>query len=248
MNASQAIGDRDGVIRLTLRRVQIGPNGPAWIPRELGDGSFVQLEVADTGIGMTPETQARVFDPFFTTRPLGHGLGLAVVSGIVRGLGGAIHLTSEPGKGATFQVLLPCAEGTADVSPGPNAPIESTHASRAATALVVEDEDSLRTAAAKILRKSGFSVLEAADGTAAIAAIRGDSAIDVLFLDVTLPGVPSRDVLAEAKLLRPAMRVIVTSAYGEEFAATSLQAVVERFIRKPYSLRDLVELTRQTLA
>jgi CheY-like chemotaxis protein len=101
----------------------------------------------------------------------------------------------------------------------------------------VEDEDSLRCAVAKMLRNSGLSVLEAADGTTAIAAIRGDTARDVLLLDVTIPGASSREVLAEAKRLRPAMRVIVASAYGEEFAATSLQANVERFIRKLYSLR-----------
>jgi CheY-like chemotaxis protein len=99
-----------------------------------------------------------------------------------------------------------------------------------------------------MLRNSGLTVLEAADGTTAIAAIRGDTGIDVLLLDVSLPGVSSREVLAEAKRLRPAMRVIVASAYGEEFAATSLQADVERFIRKPYSLRDLVGLVRQALS
>jgi CheY-like chemotaxis protein len=98
-----------------------------------------------------------------------------------------------------------------------------------------------------MLRNSGLSVLEAADGTCAVAAIRGDSAIDVLLLDITIPGTPSREVLAEAKRLRPAMRVIVTSAYAEEVAAASLQAEVERFIRKPYSLRDLMGLVRQTL-
>ena len=112
----------------------------------------------------------------------------------------------------------------------------------------MEDEDALRCAAAKVLRKSGFSVLEAADGTTAITAIRGDTAIDVLLLRFTIPGASSREVLAEAKRLRPEMRVIVSSAYGQEFAATSLQAEVERFIRKPYSLRDLVGLVRQTLS
>ena len=92
MNASEAIGDRDGVIRLSVRRVKVGQDRFAWIPEELAEGDFVQLEVADTGRGMAPETRARVFDPFFTTKALGHGLGLPVVSGIVRGLAGAIHL------------------------------------------------------------------------------------------------------------------------------------------------------------
>src|SRR6185503_13433365 len=99
-----------------------------------------------------PETQARVFDPFFTTKPLGHGLGLAVVSGIVRSLAGAIHLASEPGNGTTFRVFLPCADGTANAPPGSSSHTESTHSNHAATALVVEDEESLRRAAATMLR------------------------------------------------------------------------------------------------
>ena len=248
MNASEGIGDRDGVIRLAARRVRVGQDRLSWIPKELPEGDFVQLEVADTGGGISPETRARVFDPFFTTRPSGHGLGLPVVSGIVRSLAGVIHLASEPGEGTTFRILLPCAEGTANASRGRNFHAGTTHPNCAATALVVEDEGPLRRAVATMLRKSGLSVLEATDGTTAITAIRGDSAIDVLVLDVTIPGIPSREVLAEAKRLRPAMRVIVASAYGREFAANSLQADVERFIRKPYSLRDLVGLVRQTLS
>jgi PAS domain S-box-containing protein len=248
INASEAIGDGDGVIRLTVRRVKAAEVRFAWVPKESAERDFVELEVTDTGGGMAPETRARAFDPFFSTKPLGHGLGLPVVSGIVRGLGGAIHIVSELGKGTTVRVLLPCAQDPANPSPGPNSVTESTHENLAATALLVEDEESLRHAAAKMLRRNGLSVLEAADGNTAITAIRGDSAIDVLVLDVTIPGIPSREVLAEAKRLRPAMRVIVASAYGREFAANSLHANVERFIRKPYSLGDLVGLVRQTLS
>jgi CheY-like chemotaxis protein len=248
MNASEAIGDRDGAIRLTCAVVKVGQDRLGRIREELADGDFVQVEVADTRSGMTQETRARVFDPFFTTKPLGHGLGLAVVSGIVRGLAGAIHVASEPGKGTTFQVLLPCAAGTAQGSPGPSSQPESIPTMREATVLIVEDEDALRTAAAKMLRKNDLSVLEAADGTAAFAAIRGGGSIDVLLLDVTLPDTPSREVLAEAKRLRPAMRVIVTSAYGEDFATTSLPGDFERFMRKPYSLGALVGLVLQTLS
>ena len=116
-NASEAIGDRDGVIRVTTRRVTL--DRAAAISRNSVESDYLQLEVSDTGCGMSPEMQARVFDPFFTTKSAGHGLGLAVVHGIVRGLRGSIHLTSEPGKGTTFQVLLPCAEGKAGATSDP---------------------------------------------------------------------------------------------------------------------------------
>src|SRR3974377_101173 len=92
------------------RRVTLNGESAAVSFTTLADGNYVRLEVSDTGRGMSPETQANVFDPFFTTKSAGRGLGLAVVQGIVRSLGGAIHLTSEPERGTTFQILLPCAD------------------------------------------------------------------------------------------------------------------------------------------
>jgi DNA-binding NtrC family response regulator len=114
--------------------------------------------------------------------------------------------------------------------------------------LVVEDEDPLRQAVIKMLSKSGFSVIEASDGSAALKAMRAHRPpIDVLLLDISLPGTPSREVFEEARRLRPEMRVIVTSAYGADVAAASLQVRIERFIRKPYSLGNLVDLIRQAV-
>jgi two-component system cell cycle sensor histidine kinase/response regulator CckA len=106
-NASEALGNRDGVIRVTTKRLEEGR--AATITKGLALGDYLQLEVSDNGCGMSREMQARVFDPFFTTKSSGHGLGLAVVQGIVRGLRGAIHVASEPAEGTRFQVLLPCA-------------------------------------------------------------------------------------------------------------------------------------------
>jgi DNA-binding NtrC family response regulator len=114
------------------------------------------------------------------------------------------------------------------------------------TVLLVEDEDPLRQAVSKMLRKTGMTVIEAANGSAAIDAIRAEQEIDVLILDITIPGASSRDVFAEAKLLRPETRMIVLSAYPKDVAVASLQAPVEHFLRKPYPVSELVELIRQT--
>jgi DNA-binding NtrC family response regulator len=119
--------------------------------------------------------------------------------------------------------------------------------SPAATVLVVEDEERLRQATSKMLRNAGFSVIEAEDGSAATHWIRAHKGpIDVLFLDITLPGTPSREVFADARRLRPEMKVIATSAYSEDVAA--LEGRFERFLRKPYQLGDLTDSIRQVLS
>jgi PAS domain S-box-containing protein len=128
INASDAIGDRDGVIRVTTRHVRV--DRTAVLSKGVSEGNYVQLEISDTGVGMSPETQASIFDPFFTTKSAGRGLGLAVVRGIVRTLRGAIQLASEPGRGTTFQVLLPCAEAPVETTADPIARAErAAHAS-----------------------------------------------------------------------------------------------------------------------
>ena len=243
-NASEALGEQDGVIRVTTRLVKIGRDSAIVVSETLPEGNYVQVEVSDTGRGLTPEMQVRVFDPFFTTKLPGHGLGLAVVQGAVRKLGGAIRLVSEPGKGTTFQILLPCAKDSGPVGGSAIMRTEEQSPERLeATVLVVEDEEPLRHAVSKMLRKKGFCILEASEGNAALEWIRAyQGRIDVLLLDITLPGASSREIFEEAKRLRSDARIIVTSAYSKEMAAASLAGKVERFIRKPFGLDELVEL------
>jgi PAS domain S-box-containing protein len=243
-NASEAIGDQDGVIRVTTRRVRVGRDWNVATLEPLAEGDYVQVEVSDTGRGMGPEMQARMFDPFFTSKSEGRGLGLAVVREIVRSLRGTISITSAPEKGCTFQILLPCAE-VADqtthrvISPAKDEALQL----QTRTILIVEDEESLRQSISKMARKVGHSVIEASNGSEALDLIRAyQPHIDVLLLDVTLPRAPSRDVFGEARRLRPDMRVIVTSAYSEAMAASSLGVPPQHFIRKPYRLGELMEL------
>ena len=235
INASEAIGDRDGVIRVSTSRVS----------------DYLRLEVADTGCGMTPDVQARIFDPFFTTKFAGRGLGLAVVQGIVRAHGGTLNLVSSPGHGTTFQVFLPCAIHSAQQHSGA---ITSASAGQnsgdAGTVLFVEDEDTLRLSVSKMLRKNGYSVIEVADGSTAINLFRArKDEIDVILLDMTIPGSSSREVIAEATRIRPEMKIIVTTAYSRETVMPSLDAhQLTGFIRKPFQVGELVQLLRDTMS
>jgi two-component system, cell cycle sensor histidine kinase and response regulator CckA len=249
-NASDAIGDRDGVIGLTTKCVKIDRDSGA-ISDRLAEGDYVQLEVSDTGHGMLPETQAKVFDPFFTTKSAGRGLGLAVVQGIVRAVGGSIDLTSEPHKGTTFQILLPCAETKTEASSDAVSGIkESARPSPDATIFVVEDEDTLRQAVAKMLRHRGFKVFEARDGFSAIRLLRAKPRrIHLILLDLTIPGASSREVVAEAAQVWPDIKVILTSAYGEEMITNAMSAPqIRGFIRKPFQMDDLVKTLRNALS
>ena len=248
-NASEALGERDGIIRVTTKCVRVNPGSSAAIIDRLPHGDYLQLEVSDTGSGMSPQTRSRVFDPFFTTKAAGRGLGLAVVDGIVRGVGGTIHLTSEPNKGTTFQIVLPCSdtEHLGASSPTMSSIEESRFPHKQPAVLVVEDEVVLRQAVAKMLRRRGFEVLEAADGSSAVDILRtAVDKIDVILLDITIPGATSAEVVTAAAHNYPNTRVILTSAYSQEMVTTPLSVPqVCGFIRKPFQVEDLVTTLRR---
>ena len=247
INASEAIGEKDGLISVATSHIVLSQSsGP-----DLPPGDYLNLEVSDTGIGMTEEVQAKVFDPFFSTKFAGRGLGLAVVQRIVRDLGGAINLVSALGQGTKFEIFLPCASETASSQHNARAQASGQERGpREGTVLVVEDEGVLRVAVSKMLKKKGFEVIEAGDGSSALELVRAHrDEIDVMLLDITLPGVSSREVFEQAQRLRPNLKVILTSAYGREAVNASFEGLpVERFIRKPFQFVDLMGLLQDALS
>jgi PAS domain S-box-containing protein len=250
-NASEAIGDWDGVILVATERVEVGPVSHLPETKGLQEGTYLRLEVSDNGFGMTPETLRRAFDPFFTTKFVGRGMGLAVVQQIVRGLGGSIHVTSSAGKGTSVQILLPCAAEPVSAKDEPVSvrlqPI-IVEKQQARTILVVEDEESLLFAVSKLLRRRGHTVIQATNGSSALELIGNlNNRIDAMLLDVTLPGASSREVLEKAKRLRPDLIAILMSAYGREDVAALMAGLpVENFIRKPFPIEDLMSLLQES--
>jgi PAS domain S-box-containing protein len=243
INASEALGEKEGIISVAL----------ALIPSAGSHRDRIRLQVTDTGCGMTEEIRARIFDPFFTTKFAGRGLGLASVQGIVRSHGGVLDVASVLGRGSCIEILLPCAgelEGERKMAGG-DADRSAQHGwTLRGTILVVEDEDVLRHAVARMLRKAELDVIEARDGKTALELFRvNTSAIDVALLDMTLPGMQGRELLGELRRIRPDLKVVATSAYGRDYAQSVLGELQPwLYIRKPYQFTDLMELLRKAIS
>ena len=249
-NASDALGDQSGAITLRSGVVHVDRDELAetYLSADLPEGPYVYVEVSDTGCGMDEETLAKIFDPFFTTKFPGRGLGLAAVLGIVRGHRGALKVTSEPGRGSTFRVLLPCGGR-------PEAPVEAEPAPGgnwrgAGTILVVDDEESVRAVAQLILERSGFAVLTAVDGREALDVFRAHrDEIALVLLDLTMPHLSGEETLQELRRISADVRVILSSGYNEqEVAGRDAGKSPVRFIQKPYSPSALIEKVREALA
>ena len=249
INASEAIGERSGVISLNtgLTRVDHTYLGGTVLAPELAEGTYVYLEVSDSGCGMSPETQARIFDPFFTTKFAGRGLGLAAVLGIVRGHKGALKIYSELGRGTTFKLLFPCAEGVEEVIASDST--AQTLWRGNGTVLVVDDEETVRSAAGMMLQKFGFSVALAADGREAVAAFRNEpDRFKLVLMDLTMPHLDGEVAFAELRRIRGDVRVILMSGFNEQEAVSKFTGKgLASFLQKPFGFEELNQVLQAVL-
>lgn len=212
-------------------------------------GRYVVLTVQDTGTGMDAETQSKVFEPFFSTKKGERkiGLGLAMVYGIVVQSGGHIALTSEPGRGTAFELYFPEYQGE---RPSFQSRASSSTPSRSETILLVEDEAVVRRAAAAILRRAGYTILEASNGADALAiADCHPSSIDLLLTDVVMPGMSGPELARRLADVRPKVAVLYMSGYTANVIGREgrLDADVA-FLEKPFTPNHLLEKVRAVLA
>jgi CheY-like chemotaxis protein/nitrogen-specific signal transduction histidine kinase len=249
INASEALGEGGGVISISTDAVQCTAQDLAGIGfgQDLAEGPYVRLEVADTGCGMDHQTQAKIFDPFFTTKFTGRGLGLAAVHGIVRGHKGAVRVSSEPGKGTTFQVLFPASDATAPLSSGEPVPAKPWRGT--GTVLVVDDEELIRDLASGMIRHFGFSILTASDGGEAIRLYRQHKdEIACVLLDLTMPQMGGDETCRALRRINPDVRVILSSGYNEEGAIERFSGLgLAGFIQKPYEFETMRARLREAV-
>ena len=248
-NASEAIEDRNGTISVTTGVVeadQASISG-SYLNEDVLEGRYVYLEVLDTGSGMDAETQQKIFDPFFSTKFTGRGLGLAAVLGIVRGHKGVIQVSSDPGSGTTFKILFPCAGDLDAVREVQPIMVESTGLS--ATILVVDDDEAVREVLKLMLEAASYRVLTAADGREGVGVFRQHcDEISLVLLDMTMPHMDGKEAFHEIRSIRSDVWVILSSGYNEldamrHFADNGLTG----FIQKPYRSATLLTKIQEGL-
>lgn len=248
-NASEAIGEEVSgliTIRTGLQTVDEATNSGLLPALPLAAGTYVTLEVSDTGCGMAPEVRDRIFDPFFTTKFTGRGLGLSAMLGILRSHHGSLKVYSELGRGSVFKLFLPALTQGAD-----------SHVSKPAggewqghgVLLVVDDEPGARAVARGLAEGLGFQVLEAADGQEALALFELRHAeIRAVLMDLTMPHLDGRQAFLRMHAVAPEVPVVLTSGYSEQdVLADFLGRGLAGFLAKPYQSSQFLAVIRQAV-
>jgi PAS domain S-box-containing protein len=249
-NASDALGEGPGEIELSTGRVDADRR--LLSEYELADGlpagRYTFFQVSDSGPGMDDQTRSRIFEPFFSTKFVGRGLGLAAVQGIVRGHGGAIKVESELGRGTSFTVLFPAVSAEAETTVVPE--VVEEHGWRGSgTVVVADDDDGLRLMATAMLEELGFTVIPAKDGPEALKIVsEGDGKLAFVLLDLMMPGMDGEQVLHELEQLGTTTPIVISSGYNTQHLSQALtDRGVAAFLQKPYGFKQMQAIAQSVV-
>ena len=249
MNAVEAITAPPGVVTVSTRmqRFEREELRRAYSENGVDPGEFVCVTVRDTGCGIAPGALPRIFEPFYSSKAPGRGLGLAAIRGIARAHRGAVRVESRLDEGSCFEFILPVAARLA-ARPAPSAGPQRRVSG--ATVLVIDDEEAIRDVVRDLLASRGFHVLTADDGARGIEVFAENAdKIDLVLLDMTMPGLDGGQVLRAIAAQRPQVKVIISSGYAQEHVAERLAELrVAAFVHKPYTTDALIDKIGDVLA
>ena len=245
-NAHHAMKTTGGLLEISLASVTLGRHDAASYP-DMSPGNYLRLSIADTGSGIAPDKIKRIFDPYFTTKPIGEGtgMGLSTVHGIVKDHGGGIKVYSEIGVGTTFHVFLPLAGGSADVAA---APVEQLPMGRESI-LFVDDEKVLIDLGKALLERLGYRVETRASAIDALEAFRtAPRKYDLIICDMTMPKMTGDELAQKIKVIRPDIPIVLCSGFSERINAKAMAVIgVSAALMKPVTYSDLAKTVRMAL-
>ncbi|MDR3579739.1 MAG: response regulator [Oryzomonas sp.] len=244
VNASEAIGDIQGEIRVSLIKAIIADQSSKdHQGNPIPPGSYVCLEVADNGYGMNEETKSRIFEPFYTTKFTGRGLGMSAVLGIISSHKGALQLNSHLGEGTTIKVYLPVQMTNVVLTRSLKQGVSISTWQGSGTILLVEDEEQVRSIAREMFQQLGFEIIESSNGKEALELYKENAAdITMVVTDIGMPLMDGYTLIRELKKLNPDLPIIITSGFGElEVASRTSCNDISVIINKPYNIDQLRE-------
>jgi two-component system cell cycle sensor histidine kinase/response regulator CckA len=248
-----AINARDAMPSGGMLRIATGISGNGGEYQEQADenltGLYVTIDISDTGTGMTGETLAHIFEPFYTTKETGKGtgLGLSTAYGIIKQSGGSIQAESSPGKGTRFRVQLPACPGSP--APAPTRNGEEEPAAGSGTVLVVEDDANVRALLENLLQRGGYAVMAAGNGSEALALLQGrPGSIDLLVADLVMPGMNGRELAEKLRSAQPGVKILFISGYPpDSVSLREPQSDNSSFLPKPFSAEVFLKSVRELL-
>ena len=246
-NASEAIGDRTGVIAISIHEVKLKPGSvkDLFPPGYVAEGSYIQLEVSDTGDGMSEETRKKIFDPLFTTKVTGRGLGLASLLNAVQHHNGAVEVTSELGRGTVFRIYFPVEEPVVEdvVSEEPD---QDESWLGYGTVLIADDEQAIRDVTTALLERLGFRVITAADGIEMVDLfVENAEDISILLMDLNMPRLNGLEAALRIRHINPQVPLLFMSGYPREQVMDRFERQPHTdFVEKPFQMSELVDAVR----